>query len=663
MINTNGEKLSPQQIVTLENQGCRCDNWSRVRIAAGLDLSRIHHTCFSGEIHIGRMEKQVMLFGGIQRNAGIYSAMIHNCRIGNNVYINNVENYIANYDIQDDVVIDHISLLAVDGESSFGNGANITVINEVGGRDIPIYDHLSSQVGYILALYRHNSRLTDNLKQMIAEYVRSVTSSRGLIAEGVRIINCGTFKNIKVGPYAALEGVSRLENGSINSNQADPCFVGTDVIANDFILCSGARVSDGSILSRCFVGQATELAKHYSAENSAFFANCGGFHGEACAIFAGPYTVTHHKSTLLIAGLYSFLNAGSGSNQSNHMYKLGPVHQGIIERGSKTTSDSYVLWPARVGAFSLVMGRHYSNLDTSELPFSYLIEQVDESVCVPGVNLRSVGTVRDARKWPQRDARKDPHKQDLLIFNLLTPYTVQKMINGQRVLQELKETSGETSQHYYFHGVKIKRSSLENGIKIYELGIDRYLGNIMVNQLRFHEFANMQDLHNIFQVTTPKGTDRWLDLAGLIAPVDAIDELITEIENQTITSLSEVHARLQDVYELYEKYEWAWVAKRLEERLGKPITELSASDVIGIIQKWIFAVEEIDNLRCDDAQKEFGITARIGFGVDGAQPEKDADFQTVRGSAENDSFILELRERLARKKKTAEELAKKLQNM
>ena len=74
--------------------------------------------------------------------------------------------------------------------------------------------------------------------------------------------------------------------------------------------------------------------------------------GEACAIFAGPFTVSMHKSSLLIAGMYSFLNAGSGSNQSNHMYKLGPIHQGIVERGSKTTSDSYILWPARVGAFS-----------------------------------------------------------------------------------------------------------------------------------------------------------------------------------------------------------------------------------------------------------------------------------------------------------------------
>ena len=74
------------------------------------------------------------------------------------------------------------------------------------------------------------------------------------------------------------------------------------------------------------------------------------------------------------------MNAGSGSNQSNHMYKLGPIHQGIVERGGKTTSNSYILWPAQIGAFSLIMGRHYNNADTSDMPFSYLIEDKNETI-------------------------------------------------------------------------------------------------------------------------------------------------------------------------------------------------------------------------------------------------------------------------------------------
>ena len=44
----------------------------------------------------------------------------------------------------------------------------------------------------------------------------------------------------------------------------------------------------------------------------------------------GPYTVSHHKSSLLIAGMFSFFNAGSGSNQSNHLFKSGAVHQACL---------------------------------------------------------------------------------------------------------------------------------------------------------------------------------------------------------------------------------------------------------------------------------------------------------------------------------------------
>ena len=68
--------------------------------------------------------------------------------------------------------------------------------------------------------------------------------------------------------------------------------------------------------------------------------------------------------------------------------------------------------------------------DTSNLPFSYLIEQRNTTYLVPGVNLRSVGTIRDAQKWPKRDKRKDPNRLDYINYNLLSPYTIQKMFKG-----------------------------------------------------------------------------------------------------------------------------------------------------------------------------------------------------------------------------------------
>ncbi len=225
------------------------------------------------------------------------------------------------------------------------------------------------------------------------------------------------------------------------------------------------------------------------------------------------------------------MNAGSGSNQSNHMYKLGPIHQGIMERGSKTTSDSYVLWPARIGPYTLVMGRHYKNMDTSSLPFSYLIESNDESILVPGINLRSVGTIRDAQKWPVRDRRKDPVKLDQVNFNLLSPYTIRKMIEGRDLLNKLKSVSGTVSSSYTYNNMMIKGASLERGIELYQTGINKFLGNSLIKRLENINFRDNAELRKRLAPDQLLGKGEWVDLAGLIAPKQAVSTLLDDIES------------------------------------------------------------------------------------------------------------------------------------
>jgi carbonic anhydrase/acetyltransferase-like protein (isoleucine patch superfamily) len=655
--------LAKVEITQLQNQGCSCSDWSSIKVAQGFDPARVRFTHFSGDVEIGELKETISFHGGLKKPAGISQATIHNCKIGNNVYINNINTYIANYIIGDNVVIDNVDLLVVDQESSFGNGTEAVVVNEAGGREIPIYDHLSAHTAYVIAFYRHRPKVIENLRKMIAAYTKSVTSSMGLVAEGAKIINCRIIKNVKVGPSTVIEGASRLENGSINSCLEAPVYIGPGVFAEDFIVCSGSKISDGTIISRCFVGQSTELAKQYSAENSVFFANCGGFHGEACSIFAGPYTVTHHKSTLLIAGLFSFLNAGSGTNQSNHMYKLGPVHQGIVERGSKTASDSYMLWPAKVGAFTVVMGRHYRNSDTSDLPFSYLIEHEDESILVPGVNLRSVGTVRDARKWPKRDKRKDPKKLDFINFKLLSPYTIQKMLNGCKLLINLKLTSGHTSDYFTYHSCKIKNSSLDRGIELYQIGINKFLGNCLIKRLEGKQFNSIDELRTALSPETSMGTGKWIDLAGLFTPEECIQKMLSAIENGSISTLDQVTEAFRSVHENYPAFEWAWAAGVLQQQAGKTIDKITADDIIELTTKWKEAVVELDHKLYADAKKEFADTSQIGYGIDGDKQTKQGDFAQVRGIFEKDSFVSEIEKHIAGKTELGDELISRMEKL
>ena len=631
-------KLNTEEIRLLELQNCESSNWDLIEIHQETDLSRITHVGFSGKIRIGKLQTNLILPGNIEKKSRLRYATFHNCVIGDNVYIDNIRNYIANYSIGENTIIQNVDSIYTEGLSSFGNGVEVAVLNETGGREVKINDKLSAHVAYILALYRHRPELIDKLNKMIDHYSTKHASEMGSIGDNVQIINVGLIRNVRIGNYAKITGSCRLENGSVNSNKHDPIVIGHGVIAENFIICSGSHLEDNAMLNRCFVGQACHLAHGYSASDSLFFSNCHGENGEACAIFAGPYTVTHHKSTLLIAGMFSFMNAGSGSNQSNHMYKLGPIHQGIIERGGKTTSDSYILWPAKIGAFSLIMGRHYRNSDTSDMPFSYLIESNDETVLVPGANLKSVGTIRDAQKFPKRDKRKDPNKLDQINFNLLSPYTVQKMFNAVDILEHLQEYCGKTSKSYTYQSCIINGSSLVNGLDMYNRAIRKFLGNSLISRLENHE-DSMEIIRKRLVPDTEKGLGEWRDIAGVLMPKQVVDELLQGIESGEIDKLSKINEFISDAHTKYYIYEWTWAWDKIQSFYNVSLESITPEDIIRIVEDWKDAVIRMDKFLYQDAKKEFSLSSRIGFGADGNDEEQELDFENVRGNFEKNPFV------------------------
>ena len=643
-------KLTAEQIAALEAQSCRCENWSEVTVAEDFNPKYVRNVNFSGQVRLGSFNKIFTLAGGIRKHSGIYHATLHNVIVGDDCMVEHIRNYIANYIIGDGSYIENVTDLITYGETSFGNGTKVSVLNETGGREVAIHEHLSSHEAYITALYRHDQKLIDSINELVSKYVESSKSTFGVIGKNVEILDAMHIVNVKIGDSAKIKGASRLRNGSIVSCEEAPVNIGMNVIADDFIVESGSSITDVVILTRCFVGQACVLGHGYSASDSLFFSNCQGENGEACALFAGPYTVTHHKSTLLIAGMFSFMNAGSGSNQSNHMYKLGPIHQGIFERGAKTTSDSYVLYPAKIGAFSLVMGRHVNNPDTSNLPFSYLIEQQGVTYIIPGVNLKSVGTVRDVRKWPSRDRRKDPHRLDHINFNHLSPFTVQKMFEGIRILEMLKEASGNRADNYYYKKSIIRNASLHKGLKYYQTGIIKFLGNSFITRIQDADVSSDEGLRRALRRDNPVGAGHWLDISGLICPASEIEKLCDDLTEGKVRDLVELGSRFGQIASDYYSYEWTWAYDAIEKFWGYDLANITRSQAIDLISQWKNAVISLDKLIYDDAGKEFELTSMTGFGVDGDKVRRDADFTAVRGGGFNENpFVLEVLDHMRRK--------------
>lgn len=635
--------LTKNEIAILEKQGCIADDWTNIGVKADFKPDNIRNVMFAGSIKIGTFSKTVEIEPGIEKPTGIYDSCIQSCSFGDDIYISNVDN-LVNYDIRDNVVIQNVNTLAVSGENTFGNGTEIDIVNEKGNRTLLIYDRLTAQIAYILVFYRHDRELIRLMEDMIRKYIDTKRSSHGLIEEGVRILNTRTIRNVNIGEYALISGTTHLEDGTIACCKEDPAVIGGDVIASKFIILSGASVGGAAFIEKCFIGQGVIIDRMFSAENSAFFANCEALNGEALSIFAGPYTVSHHKSTLLIAALYSFFNAGSASNQSNHLYKLGPVHQGILDRGVKTGSFSYFMWPSRIGAFTIVIGKHFVQIDTSSFPFSYMVESGGKSLLLPALNLFTVGTLRDSSKWQSRDRRNTKEKLDLISFELFNPCIIGRILEGIRILTKIDKVAPPDQEVADYKGVNIRRQKLDRSIQLYEYAIKIFIGNEIVKILdRLGDDLTMEKIHKAFSENDIPVSERWADMAGMVTPMSAIDQLMAEIKSQKIKTVQELADHLINVHSYYNEYVWAWCKKLIGEYYGVEIMKIKPMELINILDKWKESViKQIDAILLD-ARKEYDDKRRIGYGIDGDEKTKDEDFNAVRGLFEDNSFIKEVK--------------------
>jgi len=654
-------KLSKEEISGLEKQGCIADDWSNIEVGDSFDTKNIYYVAFIGICRLGNFNSTIDDAGNTKINCGLYSSLIDNSTIEDNVLIRNVK-HLKNYYVESDVTIENVEELAVEGEPTFGNGIEIDVLNEGGGRELLLYDKLSSQMAYLMVVYRNERELIQSLKKSIEKYVEQKRSTLGRILSGSKISNCNTIANVLIGPDVCIKGAQLLQNGSIIGEKETTTKVGAGVIAKDFIIQSGSTVDSGAIIDNTFIGQGVKIGKQFSAENSLFFANSEGFHSEAVSVFCGPYTVTHHRSTLMIAGMYSFFNAGSGTNQSNHMYKLGPLHQGIVERGSKTGSFSYLLWPCQVGPYSVVMGKHGGNFDTSDLPFSYLTVENEKTFLTPAMNLITVGTRRDSTKWPNRDRRKGKTKLDLIHFDLLNPFIISKVLNGIDILTDLYEKTPKERDIVIYNGVRIKRLMLKSCRKYYEMALHIFLGDQIINQLEKNEESfSLDEIKLMLSGDTSLADKDWIDMVGLVVPKGQLSDSISGIKSMEDPDVDKVESALKNLYDNYSSFTWEFTRQVLKERFEINREKLQKEDLIDIISRWKENSIRLNNMILSDAKKEFDANSKIGFGLGGDEATKDADFEEVRGNYDDNSFVRGLHDENDQIEQKASDILQKLE--
>ncbi len=445
--------LTLQEIELLERQGCTARNWESIHVHEDFTTAHVYHTSFNGKVEIGKE--------------------VHLDHVG----------LIENYTIGDCTTVCRVNELVADTvwPGDFFN-EGVTVGNEAGSINIPFKQIHNEYIDW-LELHYPQYRVRPYIP---AE--NNTTNHR--IGSGSVIRNSGTIRNVNIAPNVTIDGAAHLENGILHEES----HIGTLVIARTFSIGPRTRVTDGVKLYHVITTNDCKIGKGFMAENCYFSHHCELFCGEACAVFAGPHTVSHHKSTLLIGGEFSFYNAGSNTNQSNHAYKLGPIHHGTLARGSKTASGCHILWPMQTAPFTMIMGKVKTHPDLSALPFSYVIAEGEKVYVAPGINLGTAGTFRDILKWKQRG--KTDYTGE---YDFLSPWVMQSVFKGIEVLENLQREQGKEAEEYTYNRTFISRRALLKGLDRYELAIRLFAGKI----------SPTKDIHD--------ETDQWhwMDVAGL----------------------------------------------------------------------------------------------------------------------------------------------------
>ena len=589
-------QLTQEEIDVLERNNCWAENWENVKVADDFSPYGFHRVMFYGNIRLGVFDLQVEVTKGFTKHAGINDATLRNVTIGDNCLIEKIGNFINNYTIGDNCYISNVSTMETTEGATYGEDHMISVLNEMGDGNLVLFHDLNSQLAAFMVKHFNDKVLKEKITRLIREEVRFSLPDRGTIGNNVKIINTKEITNTVVKDDCEINGASRLSDCTILSSKDASVYIGTGVICENSIISNGCSITNSVKMQDCFVGEACQVANGFTAQASVFFANSYMANGEACAAFCGPFSASHHKSSLLIGGEFSFYNAGSNTNFSNHAYKMGPLHYGTLERGTKTASGAYVLMPAKIGAFSVCFGKLMNHPDMRCLPFAYLLAYGDTMYIVPGRNITTVGLYRDIKKWPKRDKRATSCRKSIINFDWLSPFTVGEIVQGKKILEALRQAGGDNVSSYNYHEYIINATSLRKGIKYYDIALRIYMGAVLKRAIKGGFLG---------KPTSDIGLGDWTDLSGLLLPISEEKRLIDDIKNGNIESIKEILDRFIDIDNHYRQYQWTWTYRLILDYYG--LDELSDSDLPRIREDYIRArrawVAEIRK----DAEKEFAM--------------------------------------------------------
>jgi len=315
-------ELTPDEIGILEANLNSCDDWSRIRVVNGFDPDRVRGSSLSGRIVLGRFTGEAVLEPGFTVPTGISGSRVSDCEIGDEAAVVDVH-LLGKMIVKAGAVLFNCGSVVCTDETTFGNGVELPIALETGGREVRTYAEITIEIAAGVASSRDDDGLIGEYERLVEAYLERCRGGYGVIGAGARLSGTARVENVFMDDGCAIRDAGLVKNATLLGSQEEPSVITSGAIVTDSILQWGSEAASGAIVDRAVLTEHSHVERHGKVTDSLLGPNTGVGEGEVTSCLVGPFVGFHHQA-LLIAAYWpeGKGNVGYGANVgSNHTSK------------------------------------------------------------------------------------------------------------------------------------------------------------------------------------------------------------------------------------------------------------------------------------------------------------------------------------------------------
>ncbi len=540
--------LTGKEVEQLRLQGNRASDWSAIRVSNEFSAEHISNSRFFGACFLGKFDGSFAeSVGGLSLPCGIYDSIITDSVISDGCRIWGVKG-LKNYFVGRNAVLFNVGTLSCSRRATFGNGREIVIGIETGGREVPSFADMTIEIAEVAATRRLSA---EEYRSFIDKYLHKVTIGFGVVESGCHISNCSRIIDSFIGSAAICDGAALIENSTILSSPEEQTIVESGAYVRNSCIQWGCHVSSMAIVDESVMTEHSHAERHGKITHSIIGPNTGIAEGEVTASLVGPFVGFHHQA-LLIGALWpeGKGNVAYGANVGSNHTSKAPDQEIFCGEGVFFGLGVNIKFPADYSGapYSIIATGITTLPQRVSFPFSLInspSRRFDEippaynelfPAWVLSDNLYTIA--RNEGKY----AKRNKARRSTFTFEVFRPEIIDLMVNARDKLRKapIKEVYTET----HIEGIGknfLTRESLVKGMETYSQYIERYcLGGLFRECKNLIAEGKVLDQHTL--LNTKSGNPRW-EHERLLILSEGFDKRTLRENLQRLAELTELSAR------------------------------------------------------------------------------------------------------------------------